>query len=116
MPNPPNPITAGIRAIFRDPVIFLLEVFWRWSFTLLALILLFAVGVLLFGPLPIGNPWTNAWHSRDPRRIGGLAVTILILLGIKAVITAIAIPIVIALLWSVLSAVGRSITVRRLRT
>jgi hypothetical protein len=116
MTKPPNPITQGLRAISRDPVIFLLEVFWRWSFALLALLLLFAAGAVLFGPLPIGNSWTNAWHSRDPRRIGGLAVTILILLGIKAVIAAIAVPILIALLWSVLSAVGRSITVRRLRT
>jgi hypothetical protein len=115
MTKPPNPITEGFRAIWRNPVIFLLEVFWRWSFALLALLLLFAAGTFLFGPLPIASSWTNAWHSRDPRKIGGVVITILLLLGVKAVIAAIALPIAIALLWSVLSAVGRSITVRRLR-
>lgn len=115
MTKPPNPITQGLRSIWRDPVIFLLEVLWRWSFALLACLLLFAAGLMLFGPLPIGDYWASAWRSHDPRKIGGTVLTILLILGTKALIAAIAVPIVIALLWSILSALGRWVTVKRLR-
>jgi hypothetical protein len=115
MTKPPNPITQGLRFIARDPVIFLVEILWRWSFGLLACLLVFAAGLILLGPLPIGDSWTTAWSSRDPRRIGGMIFFTLSLLGNKAVIAAIAVPILIALLWAVLSALGRNITVKRLR-
>jgi hypothetical protein len=115
MTKPPNPITQGIRFIARDPVIFLVEILWRWSFALLACLLVFTAGLMLLGPLPIGDSWTTAWSSRDPKRIGGMIIITLSLLGNKAVIAAIAVPILIALLWAVLSALGRNITVKRLR-
>lgn len=111
----PNPINQGLHAVWRDPVIFLLEVLWRWSFALLAFLLLFAAGVALFGPLPVGDYWASAWRSHDPKKIGTLVLTLLLLLGIKAVIAAIAVPIVIALLWSIFSGLGRWLTVKRLR-
>ena len=114
MTKPPNPITQGLRAVWRDPVIFLLEIVWRWSFALVTVLLLFAAGVMLLGPLPIGDSWSTAWHSRDPRRIGGMIFITLSLLGGKAIIAAIVVPVVIAVFWSVLSALGRSVTVRRL--
>lgn len=114
MTKPPNPITQGLRAVWRDPVIFLLEIVWRWSFALVTVLLLFAAGVMLLGPLPIGDSWSTAWHSHDPRRIGGMIFITLSLLGGKAIIAAIVVPVVIAVFWSVLSALGRSVTVRRL--
>jgi hypothetical protein len=113
--KPPNPITQGLSSIVRDPVIFLIEILWRWSFALLACLLVFAVGLMLLGPLPIGDSWNTAWRSHDPTRIGGMVFIILSLLGMKAVVAAIAVPILIALLWSVLSALGRTITINRLR-
>jgi hypothetical protein len=115
MPKPPNPITQGLRAVTRDPAIFLVEILWRWSFALLACMLVFAVGLMLLGPLHVGHAWDTAWRSRDPQRMGQLVVTILLILGTKAIIAAIAIPIAIAFLWSVLSALGRFVTVKRLR-
>ena len=114
MTKPPNPITQGLRAVWRDPVIFLLEIVWRWSFGILTVLLLFAAGAVLLGPLPIGDYWANAWHSRDPRKIGSFVLTVLLILGIKAVIAAIVVPIAIAIVWSVLSALGRGVIVRRL--
>src|SRR5689334_42150 len=115
MTKPPNPITQGLRSVAHDSVIFLVEILWRWSFGLLACLLVFAVGLMLLGPLPIGDSWTTAWSSRDPRRIGGMIFITLSLLGNKTVIAAIAVPILIALLWTILSALGRNITVKRLR-
>jgi hypothetical protein len=89
---------------------------WRWSFAGLACLALFVAGMILLGPLPIGDYWAAAWRSHDLRRIGTTVFLILLSLGIKAIIAAIVVPIAIALVWSILSALGRSLTVRRLRT
>jgi hypothetical protein len=115
MSKPPNPITQGLRAVTRDPAIFLVEILWRWSFALLACLLVIAVGLMLLGPLHIGHAWDTAWSSRDPQRMGQLVLAILLMLGKKAIIAAIAIPLAITFLWSVLSALGRFVTVKRLR-
>jgi len=48
--------------------------------------------------------------------MGQLALMVLLILGVKAIVAAIAAPLAIALLWSIFSALGRFITVRRLRT
>jgi hypothetical protein len=116
MSKPPNPITLGLRAVTRDPAIFLVEILWRWSFALLACLMVFAVGLMLLGPLHIGPTWDAAWRSRDSQRIGSLLVAILLLLGTKAIVATIAVPIAIALLWAILSSLGRFAVVKRLRT
>jgi hypothetical protein len=115
MTRPPNPITQGLKAVWRDPALFLLEILWRWSFIIVACLLIVSAGVMLLGPLHIGNAWDSASRSRDPQRIGQLILTILLILGMKAVIAAIATPLAIALLWSIFSGLGRLVTVRRLR-
>lgn len=115
MPKPPNPITQGFRAVLRDPAIFLVEILWRWSFALLACVLAFGVGMMLLGPLHVGQAWDSAWRSRDPQRMGQLLLTILLILGTKAIVAAIAVPVAIAFLWAILSALGRFVTVKRLR-
>jgi hypothetical protein len=115
MSRPPNPITQGIKAVWRDPALFLVEILWRWSFVSVACLLIASAGAILLGPLHIGNAWDSASQSRDPQKMGQLALVILLLLGVKAIVAAIAVPLAIALLWSIFSAVGRFITVRRLR-
>lgn len=113
--KPPNPITQGLRAVMRDPAIFLVEILWRWSFALIACLLVIGVGAMLLGPLHVGHAWDTAWRSRDPQRMAQILVTILLILGMKAVLAAVAIPVAIAFLWSIFSALGRFVTVRRLR-
>ncbi|HET9165169.1 MAG TPA: hypothetical protein VFP11_04170 [Candidatus Angelobacter sp.] len=117
MSKPPNPITQGLRAVTRDPAIFLVEILWRWSFAILACLLVAGVGAMLLGPLHVGHAWDTAWRSRDPQRMGQLVLAVLLLLGMKIiVIAAIAVPLSIALLWGIFSALGRFVTVKRLRT
>jgi len=116
MTRPPNPIAQGIKAVWRDPALFLVEILWRWSFVIVACLLIVSAGAILLGPLHIGNAWDSASQSRDPRKMGQLALMVLLILGVKAVVAAIAAPLAIALLWSIFSALGRFITVRRLRT
>jgi hypothetical protein len=115
MTRPPNPITQGIKSVARDPALFLVEILWRWSFVIVACLLIVFAGVMLLGPLHIGNAWDSASRSRDPQKMGQLVLTILLILGMKAVIAAIAVPLAIALLWSIFSALGRLVTVKRLR-
>lgn len=117
MSKPPNPITQGLRAVTRDPAIFLVEILWRWSFALLACLLVVGVGLMLLGPLHVGPVWDNAWRSRDPQKMGQVVLGIVLILGAKVIMTAaIAVPLAITLLWSILSALGRFVTVKRLRT
>jgi len=115
MTRPPNPITQGIKSVARDPALFLVEIIWRWSFVIVACFLIVSAGAILLGPLHIGNAWDSASRSRDPQRMGQLALMILLILGAKAIIAAIALPLAIALLWSIFSALGRFVTVKRLR-
>src|SRR6185312_2402346 len=114
MSKPPNPITQGLRAVMRDPAIFLVEILWRWSFALLACMLVAGVGMMLLGPLHVGHAWDTAWRSRDPQRMGQLLLAIILLLGAKLIIAAIAVPFAIALLWGILAALGRFVTIKRL--
>lgn len=115
MNKPPNPITQGLRTVARDPLIFMLEILWRWLFGLLTCLLVFGVGVYLLGPLPIGNRWAAVWNSHDPQIIGSFIVAVILLLGSKLIVAAALVPIAIAFLWAILSSVGRGITVKRLR-
>lgn len=115
MTRPPNPITQGLKAVWRDPALFLIEILWRWSFIIVACLVIVSVGVMLLGPLHIGNAWDSASRSRDPQRMGQLGLMVLLILGVKAIVAAIATPLAIAVLWSIFSALGRLVTVRRLR-
>jgi hypothetical protein len=115
MSKPPNPITQGLRVVTRDPAIFLVEILWRWSFAIVACLLVIGVGAMLLGPLHVGPRWDMAVRSRDPQRMAQLLVTVLLILGMKAVVAALAIPVAIAFLWGIFSAMGRFVTVRRLR-
>jgi len=116
MSKPPNPITQGLRAVTRDPAIFLVEILWRWSFAILACLLVAGVGAMLLGPLHVGHAWDTAWRSRDPQRMGQVVVAVVLLLGVKVILfAAIGVPLAIALIWGILSALGRFVTVKRLR-
>jgi hypothetical protein len=101
--------------VWRDPALFLVEILWRWSFVIVACLLIASAGTILLGPLHIGNAWDSASQSRDAQRMGQLALMVLLILGVKAIVAAITIPLAIALLWSIFSALGRLVTVRRLR-
>ncbi|HEV8493153.1 MAG TPA: hypothetical protein VGR76_12825, partial [Candidatus Angelobacter sp.] len=116
MSKTPNPITQGLRAVMRDPAIYMVEILWRWSFAILACLLVVGVALILLGPLHVGPVWDNAWRSRDPQRMSQVLLGVVLILGVKVIITAaIAVPLAIALLWGILSALGRFVTVKRLR-
>ena len=115
MSKPPNPITQGLRAVTRDPAIFLVEILWRWSFALLACLLVAGVGMMLLAHCTLAKPGTQPGAAAIRKEWGSCCWRLLLLLGVKVIVAAIAVPLAIALLWSILAALGRFVTVKRLR-
>jgi hypothetical protein len=71
---------------------------------------------MLLGPLHIGHQWDTTVRSRDPQRMAQLIVAVVLLLGGKVILIAtLGVPLAIALIWAILSALGRFVTVKRLR-
>src|SRR5689334_11092059 len=113
MPQPPNPIMQGLRAIRRDPAIFLLEILWRWSFGITALLILLGAGLLLLDRVHTDS-LARALHTRDPRMIGASVLITWLLLGVKAIVAVISVPLALAIVWTLFVTPARRITARRL--
>jgi len=110
----PTPVRDGFRAIWRQPSVFFAEISWRWSWGGAALLL---AGLALFEylhtlivtptdlmllklkhPLAISRALADIFHGSGPR----------------VVRTAIVLIPALALLWAMLGAVGRFVTLRAL--
>ncbi len=96
-------------------MIVLTEILWRWSFGVIACLFLFFNGLALLGSVPASDSTTNAWRSHDPALMAFTALHIVHILGVKVLVSAIVLPIFVALLWAVLASLGRGVTVKRLR-
>jgi hypothetical protein len=105
----------GLRAVRRDPAVFLLEILWRWSFAAAALLILFFAGVILLDPVHASS-LNRALQTKDPRMIGTTLFLTWLLLGVKAIVAVILVPLVLALVWTLFVAPARRITARRLRS
>ncbi|HKV92033.1 MAG TPA: hypothetical protein VJW20_05755 [Candidatus Angelobacter sp.] len=114
MTQPPNPIAQSLRAILRDPAVWLLEILWRWSFAAVAVLIVFLAGAILLDPVHIDS-LARALQTRDPRMIGTTLFFTWLLLGVKAIIAVIAVPLALVIVWTFFVAATRRITARRLR-
>jgi hypothetical protein len=114
MTQPPNPITQGLRAIRRDPAVFLLEILWRWSFAAVAVLIVFFAGTILLDKRHV-DAVTQGLQTKDARLIGIALLSGALLLGMKAIVAMIVVPLVIALVWTFFVSPARRITARRLR-
>ncbi|HEY7404211.1 MAG TPA: hypothetical protein VIB39_11860 [Candidatus Angelobacter sp.] len=114
MTQPPNPIMQGLRAIRRDPAVFLLEILWRWSFAAVVVLIIFFAAALLLDKTHTDS-LTRALQTKDPRMIGTTLFFTWLLLGVKAIVAVIIAPLVIALVWTLFVTPARRITARRLR-
>lgn len=114
MTQPPNPIAQSFRAILRDPAVWLLEILWRWSFAAVAMLIIFLAGAILLDPVHIDS-LARALQTKDPRMIGTTLFFTWLLLGVKAIVAVIVVPLVIAIVWTFFVAAARRITARRLR-
>lgn len=100
-------ITHGFRVVLRDPVIFLMELVWRWSFGALAFLLLFFTGFTLLGS--VGG---TGWTTRDPLLITIAALRLGRDLAHRPLLLLLALAITI--LWITFGALGRTVILKRL--
>jgi hypothetical protein len=116
MTQPPNPIAQGFRAARRDPATFLLEILWRWSFAIIALLLVFVAGSALPGKTSIGNMLLAAWRTQNARMMGALGLSLLLQPKelMMALIALVAFGLAVGFLWSLFAAAARRIVIRRL--
>ena len=109
----PNPITAGPRAVLRDPVVLMLELLWRWVFGAIAFLLLFTTGLGLLGSVKVTTVDSNALRSRDALQITLALRHLLAGLPAKSLTIAAVALLFITLLWIFLSAAGRILILSR---
>ena len=110
----PNPLTAGFRAVLRDPTVLLLEVVWRWCFGATAGLLLFFGWLMAMASVPVSRADSNAWGSHDPYVMVLAGLHVLIELGSKMARAAVVVVPAVSVLWMAMSAAGRTLTMKRL--
>jgi len=109
-----NPLTSGFRAVLRDPTVLLMEVVWRWCFGLTAGLLLFFGWLMAMGSVPVSAADRNAWQSHDPYLMALTGLHMLVDLGAKLARIAVVVLPAVSVLWIVMSAAGRTMTMKRL--
>lgn len=98
----------------RDPAVWLLEIVWRWSFAAVAVLIIFLAGAILLDPVHVDS-LSRALQTKDPRMVGATLFFTWLLLGVKAIVAVIVVPLVIVIVWTFFVAATRRITARRLR-
>jgi hypothetical protein len=106
-----NPLTYGFRAIRRDPALLLIEILWRWSFGAVAIFLL--LGFLALHPEALAGTDSVPWNSHDPVLIAQSLLPVVAGLADDRVAMVVGLA-VVTVLWTVLGAVGRHVTLNRL--
>ncbi len=108
-----NPITAGPRAVLHDPVVFLLEVLWRWCFGGVAFAVLFAAALALANGVKVTDSDAIALRSHDALQITLALRHALVIMPARPLITAVGVLLFVTLLWTLFSAAGRAILLSR---
>jgi hypothetical protein len=114
MPKAPNPVNQGFRTVLRDPTILMTEIVWRWSFGAAAFLLLFFSVAALLGSIHVSETDVAAWRSNNPTLMAQALVTMLMESGSRILGVAVRVLPVITLLWVILGAAGRTLTMNRL--
>ena len=115
--NGSSPIRDGFGAIHRNPAIAAIEIAWRWSFGLIATILLLLGSRAFLSGLQLSEGDTQALRGDDPTMIAATLVHILqqegVLQRFFGIMAVVAIP--SAIVWIAAATLGRIATLKRLR-
>jgi hypothetical protein len=110
-----SPTLEGFRVIFRRPSLTLAEIAWRWSFWGAVV---FLTGVLLIeylDSLPVGPRDLLFLDSGQPSLIGKALAHIFMGSGLRLALGATIIISAAGLAWTIIGAVGRSVSLRAIR-
>lgn len=108
-----NPITAGPRAVFRDPVIIMLELLWRSCYGAIAAAVFFAAGIALSNAIKVSDADAIALRSRDALQITLALRHVVASLPPKPLTTGLLALLLITVLWTLFSAAGRLLVLGR---
>lgn len=109
----PNPITAGPRAVFRDPLIIMLELLWRWSFGAIAVSVWFGASLLLANAVRVSEADALALRSRDALQITLALRHAVVAMPPKVLIMVFVALLLITAIWTFFSAAGRLLVLGR---
>lgn len=108
-----NPITAGPRAVFRDPVIILLELLWRSCFVAVAGAVLFAAALALSDAIKVSDADAIALRSRDALQITLALRHAVAALPARLLTMGLLALFLVTVLWTLFSATGRLLVLGR---
>ncbi len=107
-------VREGFAAIFRDPLVYIAELAWRWTYTLAAGLVV-TYGVLLFlNSLPVSDRDLFGLSGIVPGLYGAALANIFKGSGPKMVRLAIMLSLSLGMLWFVAASLGRSATLTAL--
>lgn len=109
-----SPFTSGFRAVLRDPVTLLIEVAWRWCFGAVAVAILFLGWRMALGTVPVSAADRNAWQSHDAYRMAMAGIDMMVDAGAKLASVGMAVLPAVSVLWVLIGAAGRTLTMRRI--
>src|SRR4051812_2008801 len=111
-----SPIRAGFAAINENPIVAVVEIAWRWTFGLIATVLLWFGARAFLAGLKMSEGDEQALRGHDPTMIAAALMHVLQQSGALqrffSILAAIAIP--SAIIWIVAATLGRTATLRKL--
>jgi hypothetical protein len=110
------PIRAGFAIIHQNPGIAVIEIAWRWTFGLLATVLLLLGSKAFLAGLKLSKADEQTLRGNDPTMIAAVLVHILQQAGVWqrlfAIVAAVAVP--SAIIWIIAATLGRAATLKKL--
>jgi hypothetical protein len=106
-------LREGFREVLRDPALLLIEIAWRWSFGVLAMVVCAVVALLTAKGMRITPPGVGSLSRMDPIQAAQSIASTLVAIGAVVIRTALVAGFLLAFCWVVLNALGRRATLLR---
>ncbi|HTC95078.1 MAG TPA: hypothetical protein VK699_16660 [Terriglobales bacterium] len=113
--NNETPSRAGWRVARENPKLVLIEVSWRWSFGVAALLLLLLAGVSTLKRVSISDADWAVLRSFDPYKMANTVAALVVAYGKPLSLVLVALLFALAFLWMIAATWGRAATLKILR-
>ena len=103
----------GIREVFSDPALLLIEIGWRWSFGAIAALVFLLSTFQLLGNIKVDAHGLEALGALNPSQLGQQMAATLAVIGAALFRVGAAAGSILTVFWIVVSALGRHATLAR---
>ena len=110
---PTNPLREGFREVLRDPALLLIEIGWRWTFGVIAILVLWLSIFAVLGNVPVDSRFFTSSSALSVWETAQSIASTAISLGRALLRVGIAAGIFLVLCWIVLNSLGRHATLLR---